>query len=171
MGCDIHLFLEKRLSKNEVWQLDENHTIKIEDDEEYLNEVDATGRDYSLFSVLAGVRRMADYPCIYERRGLPYDVSELLKVPQQDGHSHSWLTLDEFKNCLIAAGYDLTTNKSCEAFYEYSSYPGGWNALPEHYTTVVNYCEQWIANEAAEAMLLNRTDIEPEVRLIFWFDS
>lgn len=167
MGCDIHMYVEKRLSKSDAWQLDENHAIN---EDGYLEQVTATGRNYILFGLMAEVRGN-DY--LYSARGTPNDISDLLRVESEgpDNHSNSWLTLDEFKNALYIAKYDLTANKSCDAFYEYNNYPGGWNSMPEDYTTIVNYCEQWVANELAEAMLLNRTDIEPEVRLIFWFDN
>lgn len=58
------------------------------------------GRNYSLFSVLANVRNY-DYNIkpIDDPRGLPDDVSETIKIrasdPERDGHSYTWLTLDE----------------------------------------------------------------------------
>jgi len=173
VGCDIHVFLEKRLRKEDSWQLDENHTVTSEDgdDYKYLEKVNATGRNYHLFGILAGVRSYGK-TVIRSPKGIPEDISELLRWEYDryvDGHSHSWLSLEEFKQCLIEAEYYPTDNKSTKAFFEYSDY--SWEERPEDYTTMINYCEEWITNETAEAMLLNRSDINPEVRVVFWFDN
>ena len=106
---------------------------------------------------------------IYPARGLPEDTSPsiLEESCKTDWHTHSWLTLNEFKKCLRKTEYYPSENKSTYAFYECVD----WRKTPEDYTTIVNYCEEWIDNETAEAQLLNRTDVEPEVRIIFWFDN
>lgn len=172
MGCDIHMYIEKRLRPEDAWVLDENHVYEREypDDPGYLLSATATGRNYYLFGLFAGIRGATKR---YKARGLPDDACDTMKEEANgpDWHSHSWLTLDEFKECLIAAEYDLTKNKSTEAFYNYLDYIDQYETRPEDYTTVVNYCEQWMANELAEANLLNRTDVKPEVRIIFWFDN
>lgn len=55
-------------------------------------------RDYELFGHLAGVRSSSKFQ-IADPRGLPEDVSPLPLVASgmmgRDGHSHSWVTLDE----------------------------------------------------------------------------
>lgn len=176
MGCDIHLFLEKRLRKEDPWELDENHTVTSEDggeDYKYLEQVSATGRNYSLFYILADVRGYGE-PALRKPKGVPQDMSGLLRWEYDrnvDGHSHSWLSLEEFKQCLVEADYNFKNNKSTDAFYNWNDYFGGKGNRPPDYTTIVNYCEEWIDNEKAEAMLLNRSDIDPEVRVIFWFDN
>lgn len=174
MGCDIHVFLEKRLRKEDPWQLDENHRVTSEDGDnyKYLEQVSATGRNYSLFYILADVRGCGE-PLLREAKGIPGDISELLRWEYDryvDGHSHSWLSLQEFKQCLVEAEYYPTDNKSTDAFFNWSDYYGG-KKRPEDYTTIINYCEEWIDNEIAEAMLLNRSDINPEFRVVFWFDN
>lgn len=166
MGCDIHMFIEKRLSATDEWKLDENHVKSIEDGVTYITEVSGTHRHYRLFGILAGVRGGG---CLYPPRGMPKDVSsDLVKNEEEhyyDEHHRSWLTLSEFKQCLLAAGYCLEDSKSTDAFCS--------DRFDDQidYVTIVNYCEEWVANEKAEAILLNRTDILPEVRLIFWFDN
>jgi len=167
LGCDIHMFIEKRLRKEDDWQTDDNHVL---DNDGRLTEVTTTNRDYRLFGILANVRTGG---AIYPIRGIPEDLSPLILEESKgsDYHSHQWLTLYEFKKCLRAAKYDLTANKNSGAFYDWTQEPAGWEGLPESYTAVVNYCEEWIENETAEAQLLNRTDAQPEVRIIFWFDN
>jgi hypothetical protein len=165
MGCDIHVYIEKRLKVDDPWQMDENHFLN---EEGSLERVSATSRDYRLFGILAGVRGSV-YK--HEPYGLPADCTlEIRKeADQSDWHNHSWLTLSQFKECLIDADYNLSGSESTEAFYDY--WTRDRESLPEDYIPIVNYCEQWIANEKAEAMLLNRSDVNPEVRLIFWFDN
>jgi hypothetical protein len=172
MGCDIHVYIEKRLRPEDAWQLDENHTVAHDDDDEprYLEQVSATNRDYHLFGILAGVRGGRNP--LFPQRGIPKDATEILAEYAEgpDWHSHSWLTLAQFKKCLEKAeNYYPNNNKSTDAFYSWKECD--WATMPQAYTTMINYCEEWIANETAEAILLNRTDVKPEVRIIFWFDN
>lgn len=80
MGCDIHSYIEYK--KNGQWKSESCYI----------------GRDYALFGLLAGVRGVSIKP-IAEERGLPPDVTK--RVQQQsnawdgDGHSHSYVTLEE----------------------------------------------------------------------------
>jgi hypothetical protein len=84
MGCDIHLFVEERVD-NGKW--------------EYVQEIDVN-RNYDLFGFLAGVRddnNLQHFP----RKGFPNDASKTV-IGQYDewdlnGHSHSWLTLEELQ--------------------------------------------------------------------------
>jgi len=58
-----------------------------------------SGRNYSLFSKLAGVRSYGESDSISDERGIPEDASLFyqIKVSQWmgDGHSHSYFTLRE----------------------------------------------------------------------------
>lgn len=97
MGCDIHLFVEKRT--DEKWEclneiVDDEGTLSTPYEKEIYRE-----RNYSLFALLADVRNSAGVKPISEPRGLPEDVSEIVKkISDQwngDGHSHSYYTLKE----------------------------------------------------------------------------
>lgn len=88
MGCDIHLFVECK-QKN-IWKT--NTKILVYD-----------WRNYVLFALLANVRNGDhNFKPISNPRGLPKDVTQ--KVQAQavswgaDGHSHSFLTLQEILN-------------------------------------------------------------------------
>jgi hypothetical protein len=121
MGCDIHLYVEKRADAFESlvigqqwvsvdkWSPDpyaedegQSRLWVAFDDRMYFN------RNYDLFAMLAGVRNgrgFAGIPTgtgfnsISEPRGLPEDVSPEVKAESEawgcDGHSHSWLTVAE----------------------------------------------------------------------------
>lgn len=177
MGCDIHVFVEKRLDKSFSWQLDEHHVIEdkyIYDGNEIicLREVSATGRDYSLFSILATVRAYGELGSLNCRsaRGLPSDMSELLvkNMMGPDWHSFSHMLLDEFTECILEAGYNLEDSTSTDAFYNWRSHP--YNNRPPDYTTLIRYCREWLDMATAEAELLD-TGYRPEVRIVFCFDN
>lgn len=79
MGCDIHVFVEKRVKDRWVMV----HEA-----------VEAENRNYERFAQLAGVRGSGPKP-----KGLPLDISDSTNLQADrwgvDGHSHSWLYLPE----------------------------------------------------------------------------
>ena len=85
MGCDIHPHVE----------------VKINGRWEHYNAPNVL-RNYRLFAKMAGVRNYPDFEItpICEPRGLPGDASTVTKFSADrdgcDGHSHSYLTADEF---------------------------------------------------------------------------
>jgi len=100
MGCDIHMFPEKKESYG--WRFvyrhspDRPNTVKDKyprpDRDNYFGWDD---RDYWFFGQLAGVRE--DGPPIAEQRGIPkdahYQTSEFAN--ENADHSYSWLSLEE----------------------------------------------------------------------------
>jgi hypothetical protein len=131
MGCDIHMWAEKRVHgtrkaheiqlmglpiqipdekprwvflkekfKARHYDPSKPTTVDPEDgwisNPEYISEP-YWGRNYLLFSVLAGVR--GDVGCLFADRGVPTDASpEYLQMVEDmhgDGHSHSFCTLAE----------------------------------------------------------------------------
>ena len=103
MGCDIHLYTEKKLLNNNTWWCCDHFQLNPYYGEEYEKKWNVVpiydGRSYSLFTALAGVRDDGMTPVISDPRGLPDDVSEIIKQESDDwgvdGHSHSWLTAKE----------------------------------------------------------------------------
>lgn len=112
MGCDIHIFLERKNNKNR-WV----------DSMIYGNDVYGEGlkplsdywRDYTLFATLAGVR--GDNP-IEVPKGIPEDCSpEYRKLCEDwgdDGHSHSYFTLRELIDA--APNYSEYRKQSLDGF-------------------------------------------------------
>ena len=185
MGCDIHMFIEKRVDNQFPWDTDEGHTIGTDswgdgETTSWLEQVTATGRDYDLFAYLAGVRGRHDDSL--EPRGVPPCVSKPIAMEYErqggDAHSASYVSLEEFKECLVRAGYDLADSNSSEAFYDYNdpkfvddiTEKRDWNTLPKNFVTIVNYCQKWL-DEIAKEDFLGIDKYRPEVRLIFWFDN
>lgn len=107
MGCDIHLFTERKRSINseekwvnaDNWKLNPYYDGQDKYEKEYQLNKAYRGRNYSLFSILADVRNYSSNKPICEPRGLPEDVSYIIKTISDDygsdGHSHSWLTMKE----------------------------------------------------------------------------
>jgi hypothetical protein len=93
MGCDIHTFAERRT---------EDGWVVVDGWEPFRN------RNYSVFGFLAGVRNYSEVPPIAQPRGLPADASDRVKRSHDDwgfdGHSASWLSIDE----LLAFDYEAT---------------------------------------------------------------
>lgn len=199
MGCDIHMFVEFKCGNGMPWQADEHHfpvwesrckddkdvpqadwcdRCQNEEDEDqkycdagYLDysRVRATGRDYQLFGLLAGVRSAGPDP-----RGLPDDVSAMIKAAADrdgsDGHSHSWISLEDFRNLIVAqTRYPITASE--DAFMELD-YPGGYKDHPPDYTTLINYCEKLKQRNSVDKHILGEdVSSEVQVRLVYWFDN
>lgn len=98
MGCDVHAFKEKLV--DDTWT-DNNEWETHDEGTEYeykFTESARISRNYLLFGTICrGVR--FDNTLGFEEKGLPTDVSSEIKESSDhwdtDGHSHSWLRLDE----------------------------------------------------------------------------
>ena len=106
MGCDIHLYVEKRVG--DKWEAVPGpnpwHGMWDDEPEERLNDWIWDGRHYDLFAIMANVRNGYGFAgCdtgdgfvpIAMPKGLPDDVSPAIKPAPTDGgdgHSYSWLT-------------------------------------------------------------------------------
>lgn len=155
MGCDIHLFAEKKVNgkwvtldkwvNNPDYPHDDNRELIIETEfgGEY-NGFYSYGRNYNLFAALCGVRssHFNNPPKPIRRpRGIPKDCCEETRreriIWSEDAHSDSFLTLSE----LIR--YDWTT----------------WGGT----------CDYFI-KEIIPKMLLQSHNPN-EIRIVFWFDN
>lgn len=106
MGCDIHLFTEEKIKINNIekwvnvdnWVINPYYEQQDGSNEYQINEA-YRHRNYTLFSILADVRNYSDNEPICEPKGLPDDVSEVVKKQSNgwgdDGHSHSFFTMQE----------------------------------------------------------------------------
>lgn len=178
MGCDIHMFVEYRLSPTSSWQAAPEHTNLKEDDYERVDEVSSVGRNYELFAALAGVRGEGPDP-----RGVPDNVSDMVKLAIEqwdgDGHSHSYCSLDEFEEILRKVGeeYFDWSDTSTVAFWDWKDYDyhekDGKKKPPQDYVTLVNYCRH-LQKEYAKVddiILGGNAEATVDVRLVFFFDN
>ena len=113
MGCDIHVMIEAkrencwgdRWVNVDNWRYNPYHGRYEDEPEIQLNAI-YTGRDYELFSFLAGVRNYGGNPSFGFDRGFPEDASkqiaEKYKSCGRDAHTPGYCTLKELKEA--AAG-------------------------------------------------------------------
>lgn len=111
MGCDEHFYLEVR--ERGRWRIYGEKTKGKYDEEPVFQQFDLTGgRNYSAYAVLADVRNGtrlsfgeggetgSRFTPIVQPRGMPKDVSEDVQALSDrwgaDGHSHTYLTLQDF---------------------------------------------------------------------------
>lgn len=107
MGCDIHLFTERKRNINneekwvnvDNWKLNPYYDKNNEEEKEYELISAYRNRNYTLFSLLANVRNYDDNKIISEPKGFPTDASEIVKKQNEywegGGHSHSFFTMKE----------------------------------------------------------------------------
>lgn len=110
MGCDIHLYAERR--ERDRWVTLDHWTRKDSELEVRYEKLFYSGRNYNLFSILANVRNGSGFAGsktgdgfvpIATPRGVPEDAcaeyKEVVAVMDGDGHSHSWFTVAELMAC------------------------------------------------------------------------
>lgn len=146
MGCDIHIFLERKNNENH-WV---DSMIYENDEFDGFESLSYYPRNYTLFATLAGVR--GDNP-IANPRGIPEDCSlEYKKMCDDwgdDGHSHSYFTLREL----------LDITPKCSEFKESSL-----NEFVLYLKKIIKIKNFWISDE----------DIEEDAenyRVCFFFDN
>jgi hypothetical protein len=155
MGCDIHMYAEENYSE-ERWIVVEEPIFAdpyYSPDREicrwntpYTSQP-YRGRNYDLFALLAGVRNYNKIRPISEPKGLPEDVSRIIKAYSDDwdvdGHSHSWLTLAELQ------AWDWASQNRMETWAE---------AVGSFFTETM---------PALAKLAKDPTNI----RIVFWFDN
>lgn len=154
MGCDIHLFAEKRVKGK--WVTADTWEVYEDDDDTPKRKIVPYqksfyhGRNYNLFAMLAdvrngrgfaGVKTGAGFNPICEPRGLPDDVTPEVGMEAAswagDGHSHSWLTVQELLE------YDWTQTTTLEGdlhaldFERWERYDRSRGEYPESYAGAI----------------------------------
>ncbi|EKN3978925.1 hypothetical protein NUF81_000655 [Yersinia enterocolitica] len=103
MGCDIHLYREKKVSRDwvtaDVWEEQDDGDDGVYFEVPWRNRF--TDRNYKLFGLLSkGVR--CEIPFAFKERGIPFnacqEVADNSARWEGDGHSHSYLYLHELKD-------------------------------------------------------------------------
>jgi hypothetical protein len=162
MGCDIHMYAEVYMPEkpddldNELNSLMENMGYSGYKKYEKWSKVGNifqgwsgeptdhpyTGRNYSLFGVLAGVRGHDQY---FPVRDLPVDTSsevqDLADKYGADGHTHSYIYLGELEHFLESMNFKELEKDLDSGFVNYT--------MPE----------------------LRKLGSSKNVRIVFWFDN
>lgn len=145
MGCDIHLYVEKRV--NGAWKAQGDFEREVEDGESYL--VGGKGysdRNYNLFAILAdvrngrgfaGIKTGEGFNPISHPRGLPDDVTaEVKEISDRwdcDGHSHSYFTLRDLLD------YDWTQTTGLQGWCNMEEFLP-WAACGNKFKSPRGYC-------------------------------
>ena len=79
MGIDIHMWIEGKDAEGNWFvanprYVDYKNPEKVREVKEF-----TVRRDYALFSALANIENVSSIPYIQENRGLPEDISDILK--------------------------------------------------------------------------------------------
>jgi hypothetical protein len=178
MGCDAHFFLERRINKGD-WHLDPGHRIDCDksDDRPFPIEIPSlSGRNYYFFGVIAGVRATYVNKPIAEGRGLPTNISSILKeyFEKYDFHSPTFMSPKELERALKR--YNTHTNRvhgdKTDVFKQPSNQAFNYDSDSFNIINgaVINYIRENIAWEKAENQLLGFKN-KTEYRIIVWFDS
>ena len=156
MGCDIHIMGEKR--DGDGWR--NCYSTAIDEIEQ---------RSYNIFGFLANVRNYSDVEPISQPRGFPEDASygvkeEFVNRWGGDGHTPSWLTVDE----LLAFDYDkMTEDRRCTKQIAPNIWTGGDTCEPGD-GRALTYREFLGEQFYGRIEQLKRDGVE---RIVFWFDN
>lgn len=188
MGCNIHLYKERKI--NSKWVTADNWVDKYDEglDVPYDNQFNC--RDYDLFGFLVGVCRDNSFSLIPS--GIPDDVTENVKACYErwegDAHSASSITLESLKwhwanlsdKHITVSGMKDTEglNKLARSIMEVGE--TNWNLLYPYCqaTNLNNYedfsievpCHFLLSNIETLIRLFDDIDAE-ECRIVFWFDN
>jgi len=195
MGCDIHLFTERKRSINneqkwvnaDNWKLNPYYEENNEDGEnKYELNSAYKHRNYELFSILADVRNDSENKPIAEPKGLPEDISYVVKAESDkwdsDGHSHSFFTMKELydyyeqNNIVKFSGLvDANGVKEIEAGEMPNWWCKGstqkelvWKEWQQENYVLKNFIET--LEKHFESDFYNKEDSE-KFRIVFWFDN
>lgn len=196
MGCDIHLFTEnKRIINNKKqwvnidnWKLNPYYK-ENNGDRETKYEINPAywGRNYALFSLLADVRNYSGNKPISEPKGIPDDVSQIIRSEKDkwgsDGHSHSFLTMKEIydyyekNNSVKFSG--LVDSDGVKAI-EKGDMPNWWckgstmtnlvwkEWVQENYV-LKNFIK--VLEDHFESEFYRKEEDAENYRIVFWFDN
>lgn len=171
MGCDIHMHVEYKIGKGK-WTAHDKHVVE---DGGFVRSVSATGRNYDLFGLLAGVRRNS-YSDV-EPKGLPKDVSAIILQASDlwdgSGHSHSYMLLEEFEDCINRYNatneeYKIQPTDRTDMFYDYGI---DYETRPPSFSTIISACNKQAEELKADYILLGEEEPDVKHRIVFWFDN
>ena len=138
MGRDIHMYIEYRHNGCD-WQADKHHVVRSEDGD-CPRDVDAACRKYALFAELANVRGYGNRDI--DPLGIPKDASKTVKKAveywRDDGHSHSWISLEDFEKIFKTKGWYDDSVTTTKAFFDWQTSPGSYGG----YQDIINYCRR-----------------------------
>lgn len=175
MGCDIHLYVERRVegvwTPADMWKpskhAEDEGRLSLDYQDAFYHD-----RNYDLFAILADVRNGhgvagvttgLGFVPIAEPKGLPDDVSDVLKAESDywdsDGHSHSWHTVAD----LMAYDWTQTTTHVAEIggydFWRWEQWSRRQGESPESYAGSISGASiEHISEDEMRAIITQATD-------------
>ena len=197
MGCDIHIYLEKK-NNNGKWESLDYYKKSSYSKSGFEVIPIYDSRNYSLFSVLADVRNYGDNEPICKPKGIPNDCYEDIDKEYKewgwDAHSASYFTLKELKD--YKATHNITKFRGMISQEQIKDLENG--VKPNNWCQRTNmegyefrewteeYCELdpiiekieqricdecWIWYKTEEEKEKKLRKYENDVRIVFWFDN
>ncbi|KKM74917.1 hypothetical protein LCGC14_1395480 [marine sediment metagenome] len=191
MGCDIHLYIEKK--KKGKWVMAQG---VVADEDGNLNvpypDLKYTGRNYELFGFLAGVRNPENQ--YFETKGFPKNASKevknIFKSWGRDAHTPSYLTLAELKEVdwkdrmIKVSGMKQkdqlkklkktlkTKNPDYNLLYDYCQ----WTNQEDYESFEVSipisfYFKDFYRDVVDKISMYDWRCEKEEIRIVFWFDN
>ena len=166
MGTDIHCYLERKTKSG--WVVDPGHTRTVAGD--VLEIQSLAGRNYTLFSLIAGVR--GQHQSMFPVRGLPKNVSDDIKAEYEKDHYHSatYLSPNELKRIMSTMARLI---REYYADFPFGDLTGSANAAFSEYGCndgILRYIRSYKESEQVDNILLG-TKNNTRFRIVIWFDS
>lgn len=177
MGCDIHIYIERK-GEDGIWYNGDYFvpTPVTSKGVVYERVQIIPYRCYALFAFLANVRNYENIPCIDDPRGLP-NVSKYVwdewEKWEPDGHSASFFTLLE----LVEVQKELKCTEYCLSQEEENVWSVATNAFNELVDELkkradamgIIYDFEWASqNSNVRKKVAERAS---KIRIVFWFDN
>jgi hypothetical protein len=143
MGADIHAHIE----------------IKWDGEWLYYSPVNIS-RNYELFARMAHMGRCKNIDPVADNRGIPEDATKMTLIHNErwgvDGHSHSWLTIEEL--CILFDEFKVIWPPFMNRELTFLDEFPGIYLFENSFSGFLKYPEE-------------RPEKLEDVRIIFWFDN
>lgn len=148
MGVDIHMYIEVKNLRNQWICINPKYLNLLEEPGEYSINQLRIPRNSTLFAILADVRNYSDYIPISEPRGIPEDISNVVRSEYDDWgednvHSESYLTLKDLKD------------------YNIQYYGPNLKLIDNLITKIKDLSNEYYPSSS----------YDDNIRIVFWFDS
>jgi len=180
MGCDIHIFVERKKNDKWVHYTGKHFSSVWGHAKEEKDNSPFDWRSYSMYGFLAGVRHSYIKPIKEPIYTIPDDTSEYVKKEFErwdgDGHSHSFLTAREllefdYNQDLREPNDDFSTN-SRKVLFEKKAHRKNTDfdeeEIDKTYYDFLGGPDSMFFTHVKELAELGEPD---DVRIVFWFDN